>query len=105
MGSVLIGISCARTGAARQRSGTTKRTARRPEGAIDTSTEKGPFRKGYQGRPPSRHVDTRNVILHPRNSTEIRRSHERAQTGRSGPSGIRVGSRMYGDVGLLREPG
>src|SRR5437773_585668 len=85
MGIVLIGISCARTGAARQRSGTTRRTARRPEGAIDTSTEKGPFRKRYQVRPRSRHVDARNVILHPRNSHGIRRSHETAQTREQGP--------------------
>src|SRR2546426_4806201 len=42
MGIVLTGISCACAGLTRPRSRTMRQTARRPEGAIDTSTEKGP---------------------------------------------------------------
>src|SRR6266404_4491808 len=42
MGIVLTGISCAGAGLTRPRSRTMRQTARMPEGAIDTSTEKGP---------------------------------------------------------------
>src|SRR5216110_2043706 len=51
MGMVLIGINCAGAGLTKQKSGTARQTARRPEGNIDTSTEKGPFGKDTKAGP------------------------------------------------------
>jgi len=43
-------------------SGTTRQTARRPEGDIDTSTEKGPFGKDTKPGPRRVTGGARNVI-------------------------------------------